>query len=279
MCKYDEQVADYIDYCQNVRCMSMETIRIKKWCFKNLKESIGLTDMAQITNNDVLRWIKCMSGRNCSARTINARMAHIWACVRYLSDVGVQVPNLNRRLVVKMKEKPIERVYYTKEQIEKVLACADRMEWLMIQMSFECGFRISELRNLRLANIAGNRITFVGKGSKLREVWMSDGTRSKLDYWIRAEGVDDYLWANSRGNPICVEEIRNRMQKPFFKAGFTNFHPHALRHSFATNICSNGASLPIAQRMLGHKNITTTERYVHTFDGSLSDYFSEYAFA
>lgn len=149
----------------------------------------------------------------------------------------------------------------------------------MIQLCFECGFRISELRSLRLDDIDGNKVTFIGKGSKLREVYMSDETRSKLDCWIQAERVDDYLWANSRGGPICVEEIRHRLQKPFYKAGFTNFHPHALRHSFATNICSNGAPLPIAQRMLGHKHITTTERYVHTFDNHLSDYFSEYAFA
>ena len=54
---------------------------------------------------------------------------------------------------------------------------------------------------------------------------------------------------------------------------------HSLRHSFATDLVENGAPLPVAKEMLGHANVATTERYVHSFEGHLNEYFNRYKFA
>ena len=68
------------------------------------------------------------------------------------------------------------------------------------------------------------------------------------------------------------------MTRAFERAGYYGFYPHSLRHSFATNLCDSGAPMVVTQKMLGHSNLGTTERYVHTFDGRLKEYFERYKF-
>lgn len=282
MRKIEKQFDEYLDYCVNIRMMSKETMKNKRWVLNELLRFIKIDDISDLSNKIINQWIVEQTKRGCNGRTINVRMAHLIAAIRYFQDMGIQFTKLNMRLLVKVKEMPPRRTYYTQEQIEKVLKYANKLEWLLISLCYDCGFRISEVQKLRIRDIDGQKITFIGKGSKSREVYMSELTRQKLMEWIEIEEVKDYLWVRyshiNRTKPISVEECRLLMRKAFHRAGHNDFYPHALRHSFATNICGNGAPLPIAQKMLGHSNLATTERYVHTFDGHLKEYFNQYKF-
>lgn len=282
MRKIEKQVEEYLIYCRDIRFMSIQTLHNKTWALNNFLDSIDVSEVELITNEDVDNWIKSQTIRGCSGQTVNCRVSDFVAMVRYFLDRGVMIPGLNLGLIKRIKGRPTERVFYSKEQIDKVLKDADLLEWLLISLCFDCGFRISELRNLRLKDIEGQRIRFIGKGSKNREVYMSEQTRQRLDEWIEQENVVDYLWVRSRSTnnqPLTVENLRILMKKQFERAGFNGFYPHALRHSFATNISNNGAPLPIIQQMMGHSNLVTTERYIHAFDNHLRDYFNQYKFA
>lgn len=282
MKKLEEQFNEYLNYCENVRRMSPQTMHGKRWVCKNLLDFLQINRIEDLTNQMINDWIAWQTVRGCTGRTINHRLAHLMAAVRYFLDMGAAIPGVKLRMVTKVREMPPRRVYYTRQQINQVLRYADRMEWLLISLCFDCGLRISELRNLRLMNIDGQRVSFIGKGSKMRESYMSAETRERLNDWIQREHISDYIWVrdNKLGgkNTLTVDEIRHLMRQPFYKAGYKNFYPHALRHSFATDICNNGASLEIAKEMLGHSNLATTERYVHTFDGHLGNYFAQYKF-
>lgn len=281
MKEIESQFEEYVRWCKDVRRMSPQTLHAKKWTYRNFIEESGLERIEQISNQTINLWIMNQTNRGCSGRTTNIRLSYLVASIRYFHDMGIATPELKLRLVAKAKEVPPKRIYYSEDQIRKVLSFADRQEWLLISLCYDCGLRISELRSLRLLNIDGQMVRFIGKGSKSRESYMSLQTRQKLDDWIAREKVSDYLWASggSNGEPISVEEIRYLMRKPFKKAGFVDFHPHALRHSFATSICDNGASVAVAQKMLGHNSLVTTERYVHSFDGHLKEYFNQYKFS
>ena len=63
---------------------------------------------------------------------------------------------------------------------------------------------------------------------------------------------------------------------PFLRAGFEGFYPHALRHSFATNLQMKGATVSEIKEMIGHSSVATTERYLHGFDGRLKELFDRY---
>ena len=276
----DKQIDEYLNYCENVRRMSEQTLHGKRWICREFLKTIKIDSLSELSNKHVNEWIAEQTARGCSGRTINSRLVNLVAMLRYFQDMGVSFPKLKLRLIIKCKEQPPRRVYYTREQIEQVLRYADHLEWLLIKLCFDCGLRISELRNLRLMNLNGRMVTFIGKGSKARESYMSEEARSRLDDWIQRNRISDFIWVRTPGQnePMSVEDIRYLMKKPFYQAGFKNFYPHALRHSFATDIQKHGASLMETKEMLGHARIETTERYVHGLEGHLEYFFDKYKF-
>ena len=276
----DKQIDEYLNYCENVRRMSEQTIHSKRWICREFLKTIKIDSLSELSNKHINEWIAEQTARGCSGRTINSRLVNLVAMLRYFQDMGVSFPKLKLRLIIKCKEQPPRRVYYTREQIEQVLRYADHLEWLLIKLCFDCGLRISELRNLRLMNLNGRMVTFIGKGSKARESYMSEEARSRLDDWIQRNRISDFIWVRTPGKnePMSVEDIRYLMKKPFYQAGFKNFYPHALRHSFATDIQKHGASLMETKEMLGHARIETTERYVHGLEGHLEYFFDKYKF-
>ena len=276
----DKQIDEYLNYCENVRRMSEQTLHGKRWICREFLKTIKIDSLSELSNKHINEWIAEQTARGCSGRTINSRLVNLVAMLRYFQDMGISFPKLKLRLIIKCKEQPPRRVYYTREQIEQVLRYADHLEWLLIKLCFDCGLRISELRNLRLMNLNGRMVTFIGKGSKARESYMSEEARSRLDDWIQRNRISNFIWVRTPGKnePMSVEDIRYLMRKPFYQAGFKNFYPHALRHSFATDIQKHGASLMEAKEMLGHARIETTERYVHGLEGHLEYFFDKYKF-
>lgn len=276
----DKQIDEYLNYCENVRRMSEQTLHGKRWICREFLKTIKIDSLSELSNKHINEWIAEQTARGCSGRTINSRLVNLIAMLRYFQDMGISFPKLKLRLIIKCKEQPPRRVYYTREQIEQVLRYADHLEWLLIKLCFDCGLRISELRNLRLMNINGRMVTFIGKGSKARESYMSKEAKNRLDDWIQRNRISDFIWVRTPGKnePMSVEDIRYLMRKPFYQAGFKNFYPHALRHSFATDIQKHGASLMETKEMLGHARIETTERYVHGLEGHLEYFFDKYKF-
>jgi len=276
----DKQIDEYLNYCENVRRMSEQTLHGKRWICREFLKTIKIDSLSELSNKHINEWIAEQTARGCSGRTINSRLVNLVAMLRYFQDMGISFPKLKLRLIVKCKEQPPRRVYYTREQIEQVLRYADHLEWLLIKLCFDCGLRISELRNLRLMNLNGRMVTFIGKGSKARESYMSKEAKNRLDDWIQRNRISDFIWVRTPGKnePMSVEDIRYLMRKPFYQAGFKNFYSHALRHSFATDIQKHGASLMETKEMLGHARIETTERYVHGLEGHLEYFFDKYKF-
>lgn len=276
----DKQIDEYLNYCENVRRMSEQTLHGKRWICREFLKTIKIDSLSELSNKHINEWIAEQTARGCSGRTINSRLVNLVAMLRYFQDMGISFPKLKLRLIIKCKEQPPRRVYYTREQIEQVLRYADHLEWLLIKLCFDCGLRISELRNLRLMNLNGRMVTFIGKGSKARESYMRKEAKNRLDDWIQRNRISDFIWVRTPGKnePMSVEDIRYLMRKPFYQAGFKNFYPHALRHSFATDIQKHGASLMETKEMLGHARIETTERYVHGLEGHLEYFFDKYKF-
>ncbi|MBR2587023.1 tyrosine-type recombinase/integrase [Candidatus Saccharibacteria bacterium] len=202
-------------------------------------------------------------------------MANILAMLRYFREMGLDMP-IKLPLIHKLKEGPARRRYYTRDQINRVLKYSDEMGGLMIRICFDAGLRISELTNLRLDNFFGRRITFVGKGFKARESYISKNTEKLLQKYIKRHDITDWLWLNEHGNHMQKDMVRIHLREPFEKAGLTDFYPHSLRHSFATDLQAKGASLMEIQAMVGHADAATTQRYLHGLDGHLEKLFLKY---
>ena len=270
------QIEEYLDYCRNTAQQSKMTILGKESTLINFPILAQIDNIMKFNNEALVRWITAKTEKNVRISTINTQRAHIAALVAYHREIqGIDIP-VNFSSVKKKVEKNQDRIFYTGEQIKEVLEYADEMAWLLIKISFETGMRISELQQLHLNQIKGCRINFIGKGNKAREAYITQETKARLINFIEYTNAPGYLWIHKREQPYSASQIRIKMAQVFEMAGYANFYPHALRHSFATDLQRKGASLFEIQEMLGHDDAATTQRYLHGFKGKLELLFTKY---
>lgn len=270
------QINRYLDYCANTRQMTKATMRSKYSALRSLVADTKLKDLNDLTNDVYDKFVKEERKRNVSARTINNKASNIIAFVKYWREMGINAP-LKTPLIVKLKEQPPRRTCYTKDEIREVLENSTYdMQWLLIKIAFETGMRITEIRNLHISQINGRKINFIGKGTKAREVYLTLETYTRLMKYIEKNNIREFVWLNEWGYHISVDTIRRIMREPFIKCGHEDFYPHALRHSFGTNIQRQGATIFEIKEMMGHSNIATTQKYLHGMDGQLESLFDKY---
>ncbi len=263
-----QQLSNYYRYCGQVCAMSEQTMATKIHHINYFIKFTGISRLEDISNQQIYDWVDYQKSRGNSGRSINNRLAQLKVMLRWQRDDNVSMPKLKIARIVMQKELPARKNYFSREEIQMVLAQADLREWLMIKLSFDCGLRIGELLNIRLSDIFGAKIRIVGKGSKLRWVIMSQESRMKLNDWIASENILDFLWPNLlHTGHVSQEDARNAMRKVFQKAGFADFRPHDLRHSYATDLKKLGIPTRKIQMAMGHASEATTERYLSDLDG------------
>ncbi|MBR1783875.1 MAG: tyrosine recombinase [Bacteroidales bacterium] len=144
----------------------------------------------------------------------------------------------------------------------------------MVELMYDCGLRVSEVINLRMANVFvdDGYLLVVGKGSKERWVPIASRALDMLDIYVKhvrtlitpKPGEESYVFLNRRGGHMTRQMVFIFLQRAVTDAGIgKHISPHSLRHSFATELVENGADLRAVQEMLGHSSIATTEIYTH----------------
>jgi site-specific recombinase XerD len=147
-----------------------------------------------------------------------------------------------------------------------------------LELLYGSGLRAAELCAIRLGDLTDDdrRLLVRGKGSKQRFVPVSEPARDAVGAWrsrhrdvfrrrspdggpMVGSGPDDPLFLNRRGHPLSPRDLRRivdaRASRPT--------HPHELRHTFATHLLEGGADLRVVQELLGHADLSTTQRYTH----------------
>ena len=155
----------------------------------------------------------------------------------------------------------------------------------ILELLFSTGLRVSELTKLNRNNINFDTREFgiIGKGGRARVVFLSDSAAHWLgqyfekreDPWKPAfiryskeksfENDGEKMRLTARSIERIVDKYVRLSQIP------VKATPHTLRHSFATDLLSNGADIRSVQEMLGHKNISTTQIYTHVTNPQLRE--------
>jgi integrase/recombinase XerC len=155
-------------------------------------------------------------------------------------------------------------------ELEQAVVLRDRA---ILELMYGSGLRVSEVAGLTpdRVDIERGRVLVLGKGSKEREVPMSDFARLAIADWLASgrprmlpEGGSQALFLNRRLRPIGPRDIRRLVGR---YGGSTlagrRVTPHTLRHSFATHLLEGGADIRVVQELLGHASVATTQRYTH----------------
>lgn len=168
--------------------------------------------------------------------------------------------------------------FYTPEQVRKLIAVARSPEdGAIFTLATEAGPRLSEIRALKVGNVdfdvgivrIEDGYTRMGgyagtKGRRVRSVPLSDNVRATLRPFCEGKAAEALVFEHSSkpGEPICGSNLYRRFVSAAARAGLPHISFHDLRHSFGTQAI-RAFNIYEVQRMMGHRSITTTERYLH----------------
>lgn len=259
--------------------------------FHHFMRSRKLDSFNAVTRKDILEYLTAEKDRGLSVNSISRRLVTIKVFFRYLqresllsrnvTDV-MESPKLWKVLPSTLSFKEVDRL------LESPVGDAPRIlrDRALLEMLYATGLRVSELADLKIEDVHfdSGYVRCTGKGSKVRVVPFGETARERLQRYLdearpalQKKGADGYLFLTYRGTRFSRKGIWKLIKAYARRAGITKrVTPHTLRHSFASHLLANGASLRAIQEMLGHADITTTQIYTHVDQNRLKSVHSQY---
>lgn len=145
-------------------------------------------------------------------------------------------------------------------------ASVDPRIYAIIEVLLQAGVRIGELSNLRMSDIGENSLHIrVYEEHQAREVPLNRRAKEALKRYvdIRPQTSDDHIFITKTGKPFLVRNIRDAVERYFRKAGIEKAKINDLRHTFVAHHLKNGVSIVFLSKVLGHKRLSSTERYLN----------------
>ena len=235
----------------------------------------------EVTTEELERWLAGMRAKGLSGSTIARRLAAARSYLRHLVLLERRRDNPAAELSAPRRARTLPRTLSAAEAERLVDAAAGTgpralRDRAIVELLYGAGLRISEALGLLRTSIDldDRLVRVLGKGGKERLVplgrpavdairrYLALG-RPHLDRRSRPE-----LFLNARGGALTRAGAFLILRKLADRAGLEpgRVHPHLLRHSFATHLLEGGADLRSVQEMLGHSDLSTTERYTHVSD-------------
>jgi site-specific recombinase XerD len=219
-------------------------------------------------------------------KTQNYYLIALRAFLKYIRKRGIASLSPEVIELAKVPERSLDLI--TQGELERLMNAPEQgtlqglRDRAILELLFSTGLRISELCSLSIDDVDLSRDEFSvrGKGDKIRVVFLSDSAKASIAAYIKArKDMSDALFVQYGKNAKNAGDLRlspraiQRILKSYaIKAGITRkVSPHVIRHSFATDLLSNGADIRSVQALLGHANIGTTQIYTHVTDKHLRD--------
>jgi integrase/recombinase XerC len=238
----------------------------------------GVLDLYDVTAVAIRGYLGFLHHKN-QKSSIARKLSTLRSFFKFLVKKGVIDSNPVEGILTPKREKtlpgylPIDAVFRLLDSIEtdSILSARNRA---IFETLYSCGIRVSELAGLNVYDVDhdGATLRVLGKGAKERMVPVG---RKALDAITRyrealqaetgiAGGADGPLFLNRQGQRLTPRSIARILKKLVTACGIlTPVSPHTLRHTFATHMLDAGADLRSVQELLGHKNLSTTQKYTH----------------
>jgi site-specific recombinase XerD len=290
--EFDIIIQNYISYLKNVRNMSERTILSYEQDILEFNSFLKQNeiDFDQMENNTALQYIKSLKDRKLSKSTISRKISSQRGFIKYCRKHNY----LNKDIFANISQRKGERKLPSVLSVEEVVQLLSQEIYdfdtlrnqVLYSLLYDTGLRISEALNLSVRDIDLNKNSFIilGKGSKDRVVFYTDRTKSLINTYIKEKNelqiskkivekeLRDKLFVTNLGKPLSISSVESIFDKQRVKLGWQkSFTPHVLRHSYATHLLNNGASIRMVQQLLGHSSLSTTQIYTHVSQKKMRD--------
>jgi integrase/recombinase XerC len=236
------------------------------WYQKTYQEPPDIELLTAEELREYVSWL--LKERKLQAASVNLRLTALKAMARFC---GRELRFRGLRQV----RPPVEAL--DAREIGRLFAALEGADWLskrdtaIVALMARAGLRLGEVISLYPADLelrprSGWITIRMGKGLKERRVPLSAEARRALQEYlaVRPE-VEGPLFLSKRLKPLQPRNVNDIVKKAARKAGIKKrVTPHILRHTFATRFLQQGGDLATLREILGHVNIATTSRYLHT---------------
>ena len=281
--QFREQVHSYLSLLRGARSLSPHTVEAYRNDLTQLGDFLehkGYPLALEKWNLEMLvHFISEQSEAEFHISTLVRRIASLRSFCRYCISESWLSTDWADKLESPKLWKTIPSVLSSTEIKKLLSACSSSSTPLrdtaIVELLYGLGLRVSELVSLKLSTYrTEDRLLHIhGKRDKDRYVPVGDYAHNALSLYLsqerprlikKASSMPKNILLGERGGTMTRQSIYNRIHLLGKEAGIEKaVYPHLLRHSYATHLLENGADLRVIQELLGHSDISTTERYTH----------------
>jgi len=230
---------------------------------RDIKQFLDFIKNKEIDIKIIHEYIKFLKMINLKNSSIKRKIASIRTYIKFLDPKNEWI-----NYIESVKKENNNLNCLNENQIETLInKCANARDSLIIRLMAESGLRINEVVYLRVEDINLARQEIIirkGKGGMDRIVPIKNNTANLLGLHIASlsDKSKNNIFLNHKNSIISRRNISNIIQRMCFKLGFKNTTSHTLRRSCATNLLSKNIEIDLISRLLGHKNIDSTQPYL-----------------
>jgi integrase/recombinase XerC len=277
----DDAIAAFLEYLAVERGASPHTLRnygIDLREFAAFLRREGGAAPAAVDARLVRAYLAMLHRRHLAKSSIARKLASVRSCLRFLARRGVIERNPARQV---RSPRPPRRLpsFLPKDESKELLdhaaepSEAGRRDHALIELLYATGIRAAECCRLDCDDLDRGlgTVRVLGKGDKERVVPVGDVALEAIDAYLAARGCrGGPLFTNRRGGRLTTRSLQRIVGKRAGLLGTSRrVTPHTLRHTFATHMLGEGADLRLIQELLGHRRLSTTQRYTHVSPESL----------
>ena len=273
-----ERFVNYLQYTKNSSPKTIENYSLRVNRFIDYIWDVDASEIKMIHIQDfrtflIKQWL--------SPKTVNYHAVGLRSFFKFMLRNDVETLSPEKIDLAKISPRRVS--YLSEQQVQDILDAPSAFEKKPLKILrdkailatlFGTGLRVSELVSLKTSEIKlnENQFSVIGKGSKLRSVFLTKDAKEKLKKYILSRGDDsEYLFIslspNSYGQPLSRNSVECLVKKYAEFVWITEkVTPHTLRHSFATSLLRKGADIRSVQALLWHSSIQTTQIYTHVDD-------------
>ncbi len=284
----------FLRYCAEERGFSEHTLLAYR---RDLAEFTRELDagsaeaLAGLTHRRLRAWMASLMRRGYRPSTVTRHLSAVKSYFRFLVKEGL-IPRNDAALVVSPRQPSRLPSAMTVDDARGIIESVSgegfepSRDRCLLELLYSSGMRVSELAGLAVDRIEPSleTATVVGKGNRERLVIFGRPAREALRRYLPARrsildstgGTTGCLLVTAAGKPLGDRQVRRIVQRQRAAVGIAKrVTPHTFRHSFATHLLSGGADLRAIQEMLGHRSLSTTQKYTHLDVGRLTEVYDK----
>lgn len=284
---YEAQLQDFLNFIGSEKGLSIHTIEAYERDLRTFLSSYPKTSLESITQEEIISFIEKMKGKGYASSSLSRSLVAIKVFFRFLKrerlivqdpTALIESPKLWQLIPEVLTENEITALL-KQPDVDLEIGARDRA---ILEMLYATGMRVSELCSLNVHDVDDQTVHVRGKGGKERIVPIAAVAIEALDHYLSFRRdvkklKDEPLFLTKKGKRIGRTQVWVRL-KHYGKGAQIDkvISPHTLRHSFATHLLDHGADLRVIQELLGHADISTTDRYTHLSNKHLYQAFDQF---